>query len=222
MRFLSTPFGWVTWNLFLAAVPVGLAHLLCWAGRRSQKRPLYAPLAWLAGLLWIVFLPNTCYLLTEWRHFLGMLDSRDMYVLSQFNRGITAKLMIYTVFYFCYSGAGMLAFALAIRPVHRLFRELGATVWVYGAALFLLVSLGVYLGLVPRFNSWNLVNRPDQIWQTIAHVAHRPKLSAFMVAFAGVLWIGYAVIDIWFDGLILRYGRLLCHEGQIDSGKLGS
>ena len=76
---------------------------------------------------------------------------------------------------------------------------------MWGTLLFLLVSLGVFLGLVPRYNSWNLVTHPGQIFSTIGTVFHHPVLSAFLVVFAAMLWLAYLVIDIWIDGFLLRW-----------------
>jgi uncharacterized membrane protein len=195
----------VTLNLFLAAVPVVLAQVICrseprWRGRTGASIGIAALL-----LLWLVFLPNTCYLLTEWRHFLVTLDASNLYLRSQVDHRITLLLMLYTAFFFCYSAVGMLAFALAIRPVDRLVRKDGNVPWVWGTLLFLLVSLGVFLGLVPRFNSWNLATHPARIFTTIGVVFHHPVLSAFLVVFAGMLWLMYVAIDIWIDGFLLRW-----------------
>lgn len=197
---------WVAWNLFLAFVPVALA----WAvyalmSKSKENRALKLPAAVL-GLMWLAFLPNTCYLLTEWRHFLFGLDASNLYLQSQFFVGARLKLMIYTAYYFCYSGAGMLAFTLAIRPMAKLAKQHGATMWVHGLWLFQLCSLGVYLGLKPRFNSWDFVARPNEIWAFVLEIAHHPFLSAFIVAFGCFLWLSYIAIDILIDGFKARMG----------------
>ncbi|MDO8588374.1 MAG: DUF1361 domain-containing protein [Armatimonadota bacterium] len=198
---------WVIWNLFLAAVPVATAQAICRTEPRWRARPVLKIGVAVLLLVWLAFLPNTCYLLTEWRHFLARLDSSDLYIRSQLDNRMTLLLMFYTAFYFCYSAMGMLAFALAIRPIACLVRKDGAAAWVWGIPLFLLTSLGVYLGLVLRFNSWDLITRPSTVWAVAASLAARPVLAAFLVLFAGMLWLAYIVTDIWIDGLILRLGR---------------
>src|ERR1051325_7098363 len=61
----------VYWNLFLAIIPVPLGYLTAWAlSKRGEKRNLPVWLAFPIALAWLVFLPNICYLLTEWRHLL--------------------------------------------------------------------------------------------------------------------------------------------------------
>lgn len=198
---------WVLKNLFLALAPVALAQAIYWLASVRDKTLLLKIGIGALAAVWLAFLPNTCYLLTEWRHFLRGLDSTDLYLRSQFNGDMTLLLMKYTVFYFCYSGIGMLMFTLAIRPIARLGKKTGATVWVWGLPLFLMLSVGVYLGLILRYNSWDLATRPGVVWDSMVEILFRPKLSAFIVAFAGFLWLSYAAIDIWIDGFIGRWTR---------------
>jgi uncharacterized membrane protein len=200
--------GWVTWNTFLAFIPVTLGWSIYWLRKGAPGRWGPTALAVLLTLAWLAFLPNTCYLLTEWRHYLSSLYRGNLYFQAQLNISATLLLMIYTMFYFCYSGIGMIAFALAIRPMARLVQSEGGTTWVWGLLLFILVAVGVYLGLVLRFNSWDLLSRPQLVWAAILSLAARPVLGAFIVAFAGFLWVAYFVIDIWVDGVIARWERI--------------
>src|SRR5438552_2277166 len=130
----------VWWNLFLAAVPVILGYALAWglAGRGKQRNlPLFvcAPLA----LAWLAFLPNTCYLLTEWRHLLfddrwaSLLESGhvDRYAMLW-----TAK---WALFFLAYSGAGLLLFVLGVRPMERWMRSAGMFWPIYAPIFFCLI-----------------------------------------------------------------------------------
>jgi uncharacterized membrane protein len=202
---LTSAEAWVIGNTFLAFIPVVLAQLISWMAGLSRKGPLvYVPLV-VAAAAWLVFLPNTCYLLTEWRHFLATLDASDLYLRARMDSAMTLRLMTYTAFYFCYSGVGMLAFTLAIRPIARLTKRYGFNKWVFGIALFVLLSAGVYLGLVLRYNSWDLIARPRKVWASVAGLLSRPKLSAFVIGFGGFLALAYMVIDIWIDGFMGRW-----------------
>jgi uncharacterized membrane protein len=199
--------AWVVWNTYLAAIPVALALIIRWI---ASHRPVSTALnvtAGVVGIGWLLYLPNTCYLLTEWRHFLFDLYARNLYMQARVDPRLTMLLMKYTIFYFCYSGIGMLAFALAVRPVHRALRDRGATVWIYGCLLFLMLSVGVYLGLAGdlRYNSWDLITRPATVLTSALTVIGRPVLSAFIIGFAAFLWLAYTALDIFIDGLIVRY-----------------
>lgn len=196
---------WVIWNLFLAAIPVALGLGIGWLSSRWKNRPVASFLIAAMMLAWLAFLPNTCYLLTEWRHYLSRLDRYDLYLESQISPHVTLTLMFDTVFYFCYSAIGLLAFTLAVRPVADVVKREGGRPWAWGIPLFILTALGVYLGLILRFNSWDLLARPGDVWYAASSVATRPLLATFVLAFAGVLWFIYMTIDIWFDGLALRW-----------------
>ena len=194
----------VVWNGTLALIPVGAAYTLRGV---LDKRPLrlggYAAAVAL-GLVWLAFLPNTCYLLTEWRHFLETLDSQDLFMRAGSDSVLFIKLVLGSLFYFFYSLFGMVTFAMAIRPMERAAIKRGLSVRFWAAPFFAAVALGVYLGLVMRFNSWDLLRSPSMVWQAVVEIGGRPKLAAFILAFGGFLWISYEALDIWIDGLKLR------------------
>ncbi len=197
---------WVCFNTFLALVPVAAAYTIHWLaglpGRRTKV--LVAVPILLLGLIWLAFLPNTCYLLTEWRHFLTTVGYSRIYARFQVDADAALRLMKYTLFYLCYSGFGVLTFTIAVRPMARLLRRSGAALWVWGIPFFLLMSVGVYLGLVLRFSSWELISRPVEVWAAVVQLQHRPVLSSFVIAFAGFLWIAYLAVDVWIDGFLAR------------------
>ena len=72
---------------------------------------------------------------------------------------------------------------------------------------FILMALGVYLGLVVRFNSWDMFSRTEEVLRTAFSVTDRPRLTLAIVLFGFFLWAVYEVIDIWMDGFALRWGR---------------
>lgn len=115
------------------------------------------------------------------------------------------ELMTYTLFYLCYSGVGVLTFALAVRPVAAIANRKGLSPVILGIPFFVLISVGVYLGLVLRFNSWDLVYRPDAVWDAAVGLTTRPLLGTFVVGFGGFLWLVYLAADIWIEGLIVRW-----------------
>ena len=203
----------VFWNLFLAVVPVILAFVIARGARRDRQNTrhvrwaLWGPL----GLLWLVFLPNSCYLLTEWRHYLDTVTHSTL--VAQAENGGDGRLDFFVVtgFYLVYSGAGLLAFFLAVWPLDRLTRvRLGWLGAVLRPLIFPLCALGVYLGLMQgRFNSWDLVNgsRFAALLSTSALVFHRPLLTGLILLFGAVLWLFYAAFDIWMDGIAWRLSR---------------
>ncbi len=206
--------GWVTWNLFLAIIPVIAGWTLAECARLLSVKQRLVPLWFWFPLtvVWLLFLPNTCYLLTEWRHFL--LDDywRDMRNAAAFDSGAKLQLAQWGLFYAVYSGLGVLCFALSIRPVDRLLRQMKAPMLWLSVPFYLLVSLGVYLGLVIRLNTWDIVTRPGYVLHTILEALSNPFLVLTVASFALVLAGLYWIADVWVDGLSERVKRL--HEGS--------
>lgn len=204
------PSAFVLWNLFLAIIPVALAFLIA-RGVRHDRRGgglvrwgLWLPLAF----IWLIFLPNSCYLLTEWRHYFETLTSSPLYAQARLGGDGRFDFFVITGFYFFYSGAGLLAFFLAVWPLDRLTRpRLGRMGAALRPLIFPLCGLGVYLGLMRgRFNSWDLVNihRLTDLLTTTALVFQRPHLLFLILAFGATLWLLYVLFDIWMDGLAWR------------------
>ena len=192
----------------LALIPVAAAYgLRSVLDIRPSSAKHYAAATALAAV-WFIFLPNTCYLLTEWRHFLSVLDSGNLFIRAfepaTGDSVLFVKLLMGSSFYFLYSAFGMVAFAMAIRPVERAAIRRGISVRFWGLPFFVAVSLGVYLGLILRFNSWDLATNPRHVWQAIVEIGGRPRLTAFILGFGGFLWIAYECLDMWIDGLKLR------------------
>ena len=197
----------MAWNTFLAVIPVVLAYIIVFLASlktRGIARAIIWPVIFIVGAAWLLFLPNTCYLLTEWRHFLETVGRDNLHTRWQYQHSAALQLMVNTLFYLCYSGIGVLAFALAIRPVSDLVRKSHLKSWILAVPFFLLMSLGVYLGLVLRFNTWDWFLRPGEIWDAISSIRFRPFLAMVIFMFAGFLWVAYLFMDIWLDGILSR------------------
>jgi len=200
---------WVLWNVFLAVLPVlfarRLAHQL---GRALSGRAHLWPAVALWAMLWLAFLPNSCYLLTEWRHWFDELLSGHYW--QRWTRDGSLDHLIrlaqWTVFYAAFSGAGVLCFWAAVKPVAHVLTDRPWRPWA-GAVLFWLNGLGVYLGLELRFNSWDLLHRPGVIFQQALTALSHPEFIVLVSAFALLLWLLYEVVETFAVGLHQRFGR---------------
>ncbi len=92
--------------------------------------------------------------------------------------------------------------------MERLAAKNGIKTSFWALPFFVAMSVGVYLGLVLRFNSWDPANRPEIIWQSVMEIGGHPKLVTFIIVFGIFLWISYRATDIWFDGLLERLYRM--------------
>ena len=196
-------------NLFLAAIPVFLTYgLVAWCARR-RRRGLPA-ICWSmlpAAVAWPAFLPNACYLITEWRHFLYDPGSRFMLLTTTPRDRSILRVVKHAIFYLGYSGFGVLCFALAVRPLERSIPS-PRTRLPIRVGLFFVLSLGVYMGLIVRLNSWDLFARPGFVLSVAARPLNHPGLLATIALFAAILWACYEFAAIWLEGAEARLRSL--------------
>lgn len=137
-----TYYDYLFWNLFLAAIPLGLSLVVRYGLTRLSNFILAA----LTGV-WLLFFPNAPYLLTDLIH-LGANTSvplwYDLVVLLSFAwNGLVLGLV---------SLQEMQAALSA-----RLNRLVG---WGFVGLTLCLGSFGIYLGRYLRWNSWDVVTNP--------------------------------------------------------------
>ncbi len=197
---------WILWNLMLATVSVPAGYLLSIGAQSLTLRKKKVPwIFWLPlAILWLAFLPNTCYLLTEWRHFLLGTRFEDLHSLSDKDRAGMLEAANYGLFFLLYSGYGVLCFVLSIRPVEFLLRKTKIHSVLLAPPFFLLISFGVYLGLIHRLNSWDLIHHPHHVLTLIADAFTNLHLLQTIVIFAAILWLIYETVDMWVDAFTER------------------
>ena len=203
------PLSNVLWNLYLAIISVLAAFAIVsrirgniGAGRRPVDLIIVAEI-----LVWAGFLPNTCYLLTEWRHYISNIAEGALDVEYNPRHNVIIRLLVSTGFYVLYSGSGLVAFFLSIWPIERLVRERSPRrATALTIVIFFLCALGVYLGLIYRFNTWDLLkpSTVKSILDAALGALTRRFTIVLMIAFTGTLWLFYTGFDIWMDGLTRR------------------
>jgi len=174
-------FTFLIWNLFLAWIPY-LAAL--WISRQQRQGAGWFSLG--AGLLvWLIFLPNAPYIVTDFVHFRAVPSVPLWYDL---------------VLLFASASTGLLLGLLSLREVHfALKRWLSNT--LAGVLIFISIGLagfGVWLGRFQRWNSWDLVTRPHHLLSDIVNtlsqrheLLHAVGVSALL---SGILLVGYGIL----------------------------
>jgi uncharacterized membrane protein len=212
-----SPFSsWVVWNLGLASIPVGLGYGLARLAARSpsERRAMKWSMVAVVAAMWLAFVPNTIYLLTEWRHFLAGIDVAGLGERAREEPKWLLAIAAPACFFLAYSGFGVLTMTLAVRPVEQTMRGRGVGFAKFAAPLFFLMSLGVYLGLVRRFNSWDFLHRPGEVLASAAYAVTTPWLLAAIAVFAAAIWLLYEAMDLWLDGVFKRT-RVLIRQRRI-------
>ncbi len=174
-------FLFLVWNLILAWVPY-LASL--WA--EGWSRLLRGRWWLLPGALWLAFFPNASYIVTDFWH----LQDRPP-VPVWYDIGLLAV----------FAWTGLFLAVHSLRIMQGLVRRyLGALVsWLFVAGAVVLSGLGVYLGRFLRWNSWDLLFRPQAV---LADVAMRvlfpwqhPRTVGVTLLFGALLFICYLTLN---------------------------
>jgi len=163
------------WNLFLLLIPFFLCYCLIkfWQARLDRKSYPTGQatkfrkipdklLAFILGILWLLFIPNSAYIMTEVRHLL------DFCPINSTRVCIDNAWMI--MFFFTYAIVGWIFYVYLLNQmkflVNIIWRQLGVKIYIITIIPF--ISLGVMLGLINRWNSWEVFITPYQLINDIA------------------------------------------------------
>jgi uncharacterized membrane protein len=172
-------FRFLMWNLFLAVIPFPCALASEWLLRRPR---------WFAALplvgLWLLFLPNSPYLVTDLIH------------LDQQNVPYWYDALLYGSF----AITGVLLGFSSVALIHVAIRDRFGVLrgWTVALLSLVLSAYGVYLGRVERWNSWNAIGSPRVIAERVLAPLHSPLQNARTIAFVGLyaafLCVGYLAV----------------------------
>lgn len=140
MDFLIFTSSWMGFNIVLAIIPVITGILFLHIRSRWEKIVLAA--------IWLVFLPNTIYLLTDPFHLLD--DWKKTQPVISF---LTIPLYLVLIL------LGIFSFIFSLYPLDTVVkRKKNHVVRMFVICFInLLVGIGITLGRVERINSWELV-----------------------------------------------------------------
>jgi uncharacterized membrane protein len=185
-HFYALDFRFLVWNLILAWIPLLLALVVYDRYRRGAAiLPLSPALA-----LWLLFLPNAPYIVTDFVHL---------------SASSPAPLWLDGVELSAFAWTGLLLGFVSLYLVHAVARHRFGPrpAWLGVLAVLALVSAGVYLGRVKRWNSWDLITQPGgRLAQLHAHLADPTSLGrAFgtTIGLTVLLALAYLVFYVLMD-----------------------
>lgn len=174
-------YRFLAWNLFLAWIPLVAAVAVYDMHRRGAAIGRMLPLAF----VWLLFLPNAPYLLTDLIH----LGSRD-----------DAPLWFDLVLFSAFAWTGTLLGYLSVYLIQVVVRRIAGTAasWAFVAATLLATAFGIYLGRSLRWNSWALVTNPgpllSDVWARVSDPLAHPRSFGMTVALTALLSVLYLVL----------------------------
>ncbi len=185
----SDAFGdwYLLWNLFLAWIPLVLAYFLV----RNVTKSTWG--SWPAiglSLAWLVFLPNSFYIVSDLIHLEDMPRTDVLFDSVMFSMFIITGLVLgYTSLYM----------------VHRqLWRRLGGLrSGMFISALLFLCSFAIYLGRDLRWNSWDILVNPagilfdvsERLIDPLAHPQAFTVTAMFFVFLSSLYWAAWGAMQ---------------------------
>jgi uncharacterized membrane protein len=174
-------FTFLVGNLFLAWIPLLMAYT-AWVVSLGRKW-LYFVIP-IVAFVWLVFLPNAPYIITDFIH------------LADPSTVVPVWFDVMMLMWFSWTGLllGVVSLYLMQDIVHREFGRWAG--WIMVLTVSILSGLGVYIGRFIRWNSWDLIADPVGITSQIISGTQDPSLHsiAFIVIFAGFFLFVYITL----------------------------
>lgn len=172
----SSSYGFLAWNLLLAWSPFLLALALYDAHRRRAARSWQVLLA--GG--WLLFLPNAPYIVTDFLH-IGVIGGAPIW----FDAALVAV----------FAATGLMLGLASLLLVQTVVSRTWGAVWSWLVLIPVLglCSLGIALGRIARFNSWDAIAQPEAIVRVLGDKLLDPWAAARGIALVGALTVSLAV-----------------------------
>jgi uncharacterized membrane protein len=155
-------FAWLTWNLFLALVPYLISRFVMYHPSWVERKWKFS----LAFIVWLLFLPNAFYIITDLFH----LKTAE-HIPLWFDLALI----------FSFAWNGILLGVVSVRQMEKMM-QLNLpyiTEWQFVYPLMLLNAFGVYIGRYLRYNSWDIIANPFQLTQDIIYMMIHPLRYRF-------------------------------------------
>jgi len=178
LHYGAAEYRFLLWNLVLAWIPLLLGLFVYDRYRHGAPLARHVP----ALVLWLLFLPNAPYIVTDFRHL---------------SPATQTPLWFDGVVISAYAWTGMLLGFVSLYLLHAVARHrFGPRAGWFGVSVVLgLVSVGVYLGRFLRWNSWDLLVRPGQRLAEVAQHVGDPfavaKVTAATLVLTFLLGLAY-------------------------------
>ena len=172
----------LVWNLFLAAVPLIFSTGLRILTRRRWPTPLQVACL----VLWLLFLPNAPYILTDLLHLTAPSTGPGWYDVA----------MLISC-----SGTGVLLGYLSLIDVHSLIAKRAGEIfgWTLAVCSMALTGFAMYLGRFLRWNSWDVIVNPSRFIDIAEGLrdplAHSRSLAVTFI-FGTIFVLGYIAIRL--------------------------
>lgn len=167
MDILLFNLSWMIYNSGLAFIPVVVGPWFLSTKNLFLKIFLFG--------IWLLFLPNTIYLLTDFKWFF-----------EQFPKLELPFQMVLVIQYIVLVTLGIITFLLGLRPL------CGKNLAIF--LLNYLIALGVALGRFERINSWDVLTQPLVVLESILSLQEYLLFIFLFGTLGNIIYFGYKKI----------------------------
>ena len=170
----STYLFFLIWNLFLAIIPYFISSYIIVKHKQLKSN---LPLV-ISFICWLLFLPNSFYIITDLVHIVhstGNLFYLDLIIICSFATiGFLLGLLSLDHFKIFLNSRNLVKYSTYIILI-----------------VCLLCGFGIYLGRILRYNSWNIISNPFQLFIDLVTVAFTIKSILFSILFGTFIYLSY-------------------------------
>ena len=165
-------FFFLNWNLFLAWVPYLVTLALPFLYKKSKL------LVVIALFIWLLFLPNAPYILTDFLHL---------------KKRIGIPLWYDMMLFLSFAWTGLMLGYLSLLEVQLFLQKFFSNFFVQllNILILFLCGFGIYLGRTQRWNSWDIVTQPFSLFEDILNILARPETLGLAIVISVFLLLGY-------------------------------
>jgi len=177
--FYKFSFVYLLWNILLAFVPFLISYILLYY---SNKNKLNKTMFIIGGILWLIFLPNAPYIVTDLIH-IGV---------------VRAVPVLYdSVLLFTSAWVGLLLGMNSIFHIEKILlskysQKITSAIIAF---ILLLTSFGMYLGRFFRFNSWDIFTSPlssfDKLSKNLSSSPYHIEALVYILLFYFFIHVSY-------------------------------
>lgn len=165
--------GFLLWNLFLAYIPYCISLILMKQAKNLSKFKLILTL-----FIWLLFLPNAPYIVTDFIHLhpsQGNLIWLDIFIL------------------FTFSSTGIILAITSLTTVYKITSQHWNTKFAnyFSISVTFLCGFGIYLGRFLRLNSWDVFTNPILVLKQSILSIKDPKNWFITFSFGSFLYLSF-------------------------------
>ncbi|MFC4652084.1 DUF1361 domain-containing protein [Lactococcus nasutitermitis] len=176
----------MAWNIILALIAFDFSYFFV-TSKNIIGQVIF-------GLIWLIFYPNTFYLLTDAKHFSDWFPADSVSNLSSIRTVVNFNILIFGIIF------GVVLGAWSARLVLERFTKKITWKILITILLSFLGAIGIFVGRSAslRLNSWDLFTQPYQTFLLILRSISQenlPFILSFMLTQCAIILLFYLAVD---------------------------